>query len=95
MILFGERETEQDLRDREVFRGVFGTRDGQYVLGCMLQDLGVFDVTTGESAEALRNFGVRLLGHLGIYHERYIPATVAALMALPVHRPGAPQGAEE
>jgi len=82
VIRWGEPVSPEAERIRETYRRTFSTQEGKTALLYILTDLGFFDATKDEAAQALRNFAVRLLEQMGILHEANAETLVAQFLKL-------------
>lgn len=76
MLSRAERETQA------VYRRVFGTKEGQWVLGHLLTDMHFFNTTENEKEQVLSNYARVLLKRLGILNGQTIEEVVASFMKI-------------
>jgi hypothetical protein len=63
-----KKRLKKELEDREVFRRVFGGREGGGVLTWILNECGLFSLEKAAVEPCLIAFGNRLLNRIGVVH---------------------------
>ena len=87
MVLDNNKETDaylQYLRNRDIMRKVYNTKDGAIMLTDLLNDSGFFAMDGQTEADmALENSAKRLLYKLGIWRPENMHRIVEALLKMP------------
>lgn len=73
-----QEAAKQELEERKIFRRVFGTEDGKNVLTWILNECGYFSQDPKNIDQLLMGFSNRLLGKIGINHQRNLFEDIAA-----------------
>jgi hypothetical protein len=72
-----QEAAKQELEERKIFRRVFGTEDGKNVLTWILNECGYFSQDPKNIDQLLMGFSNRLLGKIGISHQRNLFEDIA------------------